>query len=111
MADSLYAEMVKSLKPGVRVKRGRDWNYGDGIDGNGEGTITGTCIGLYSLYKVKWDFHDKGYLFRMDAGKYDLQIVNFAMPSTNKSDQPLAKKLFWIRNSRTLRSYMSRQNL
>ena len=46
---------------------------------------------------MKWDCKDlphKGYGFRMDAGKCDLQIVNFAMPSTNKSDKPLAKKLF-----------------
>ena len=31
------------------------------------------------------------YALRMDAGKYDLQIVDFAMPSTEK---PLTKKLF-----------------
>ena len=54
MADSL-AEMVKSLKPGVRVKRGRDWNYGD-IDGNGEGKLTGTFMHEGRvLFKVIWD--------------------------------------------------------
>ena len=81
MADSL-AEMVKSLKPGVRVKRGRDWNYGD-EDENGEGTLTfiGHC----------YDVDDVPYSYRMDEGKYDLQIVDFALPST---DKPLTKKLF-----------------
>ena len=54
MVDSL-AEMVKSLKPGVRVKRGRDWNYGD-IDGNGEGKLTGTFMHEGRVFfKVKWD--------------------------------------------------------
>ena len=87
MADSL-AEMVKSLKPGVRVKRGRDWNYGD-IDGNGEGKFTGTIMheeGLL-LFKVLWDCEKaerRKDAFRMDAGKYDLQIVDFALPSTDK---------------------------
>ena len=70
------------------------------IDGNGEGTFTGTFLCLSSgrvLYKVKWDCKDSpnvNYGFRMDAGKYHLQIVNFPMPSTDKSDKPLAKKLF-----------------
>ena len=96
MADSLYAEMAKSLKPGVRVKRGRDWNYGD-IDGNGEGTFTGTydvtcTYRLLKKYEVKWDCTDfpiAGY--RMDDGKYDLQIVDFALPPT---DKPITQKLF-----------------
>ena len=93
MADSL-AEMVKSLKPGVRVKRGRDWNYGD-IDGNSEGTFTGTYtnhLNGWLFYKVKWDCTDfpiAGY--RMDDGKYDLQIVDFALPPT---DKPITQKLF-----------------
>ena len=90
MADSL-AEMVKSLKPGVRVKRGRDWNYGD-IDGNGEGKLTGTFMHEGRvLFKVIWDCGNVEYALRMDAGKYDLQIVDFAMPSTEKT---LTKKLF-----------------
>ena len=83
MADSL-AEMVKSLKPGVRVQRGRDWNYGD-IDGNGEGKLNGTFMHEGRvLFKVIWDCGNVEYALRMDAGKYDLQIVDFAMPSTEK---------------------------
>ena len=66
MADSLYAEMVKSLKPGVRVKRGRDWNYGD-IDGNSEGTFTGTYtnhLNGWLLYRVfhLWMYENKRIL-------------------------------------------------
>ena len=59
MVDSL-AEMVKSLKPGVRVKRGRDWNYGD-MDGNSEGTITSSYTGITGVLhcKVKWDCKDQ----------------------------------------------------
>ena len=94
MVDS-FAEMVKSLKPGVKVKRGRDWNYGD-IDGNSEGTLVGTFTCSFTgvlLYKVKWDKKDtnvnNGY--RMDKAKYDLQTVDFVLPSTDKL---LAKKLF-----------------
>ena len=95
MVDSL-AEMVKSLKPGVRVKRGRDWDYGL-IDGSTEGTLTGTFTSPFNgslLYKVKWDCKDPPNVYngyRMDEERYDLQIVDFALPST---DKPLTKKLF-----------------
>ena len=42
-------------------------------------------------FSVLWDCGNVEYAIRMDAGKYDLQIVDFAMPSTEK---PLTKKLF-----------------
>jgi hypothetical protein len=96
MVDS-PAEMVKFLKSGVRVKKGRDWNYGVPDIGNSEGIITGSYTSLHTgglLYTVKWDCKivpNVPYSFRMDEGKYDLQIVDFALPST---DKPLAKKLF-----------------
>ena len=91
MADFLE-EMAKSMKPGVRVKRGRDWKWGN-LDGNREGTV----IGPYTLqgrvlYQVRWDLNDSPiYGYRMDDGEYDLEIVDFAMPSI---DKPLTKKLF-----------------
>ena len=89
MADSL-AEMAKSLKPGVRVKRGRDWIFGD-IDGNGEGTFIGNFMHRGVLWKrVKWDCKDAENMYRMDDEKCDLQIVDFALPS----DKHLTKKLF-----------------
>ena len=82
MVDS-PAEMVKFLKSGVRVKKGRDWNYGVPDIGNSEGIITGSYTSLHTgglLYTVKWDCKivpNVPYSFRMDEGKYDLQIVDF----------------------------------
>ena len=84
-------EMAKSMKPGVRVKRRRYWNY-VGIDGNSEGTFIGTWTSPYTgslLFKVIWDCRNVEYALRMDTEIYDLQIVDFALPST---DKPLAKK-------------------
>ena len=93
MADYLE-EMAKSLKPGVRVRRGRDWNYGN-VDGNGEGTVIFILPPSFDdplLYSVKWDCtDDSNYCHRMDDGHYELQIVDFALPSI---DKPLTKKLF-----------------
>ena len=92
MADFLE-EMAKSMKPGVRVKRGRDWKWGN-LDGNREGTFTGTYKHRGRVFfEVIWDVQNSQIYggYRMDDGEYDLEIVDFAMPSI---DKPLTKKLF-----------------
>ncbi|XP_013402306.1 putative HERC2-like protein 3 [Lingula anatina] len=75
--------MAKKMVPGTKVKRGRDWRYGneDG-DPPGQGKVVDQLFGLngqdteVSHIKVKWDKSGRTEKYRMGAdGCYDLQLA------------------------------------
>ncbi|KAK7474948.1 hypothetical protein BaRGS_00033835 [Batillaria attramentaria] len=64
------------VEVGDRVKRGRDWAWGN-QDGNppGQGTVTGPEPGLSGWWKVHWDSGMEAS-YRVGAeDKYDLEII------------------------------------
>ena len=86
MSNSIEEEMKKLMKPGVRVVRGRDWQWGD-QDGYGPGTVMSKST-FDHWFKVKWDNRDEFYesYYRMGAeGKYDLKIIDYMQQPTEKS--------------------------
>ena len=76
MDNSIQEEMAKLMKPGVRVVRGRDWQYPDFMDESG--ACTGTVVqkvenGMFKdWWNVEW-IHKNGrkktFYFRMGVGK------------------------------------------
>ena len=94
MDKSVEEEMLKSIKQGDRVVRGRDWKYND-QDGNGPGTVTDRFdlemkIDGYEL-EVEWDNNGNCGWYRMGVnGKYDLEIVDYVQ----KTEKMLGSRIF-----------------
>ena len=87
MAESIEEQMTKLMRPGVRVIRGKDWNWND-QDGNGPGTVIGMEASelFENWWKVQWDDKSKPQqIYRMGAaGKYDLKIIDYEQQPTKK---------------------------
>ena len=84
MADSIEEQMAKLMKPGVRVVRGKDWDWYD-QDGNGPGTVIRMEASdpFKNWWKIEWDDKSKPQrIYKMGAGKYDLKIIGYERQPT-----------------------------
>ena len=74
-----FAEQIKkpsSWTLGKRVKRGRDWKWGDQDGGEGTlGTVTDVCDPTW--VEVRWDDGPTCQYRWGNEGKYDLEVVPF----------------------------------
>jgi len=105
MSNLTSEEMVKMMRPGLRVGRGRDWRY-DGVeDGNVPGTVLYEHSEKKNLWKVKWDNAVEGswnfyWMGRSETGEniYRLKIIEIPPPPPKKTPI-LGNKLFMAKNT------------
>ena len=88
MSDISWEEMAKMMKLGVRVVRGKDWQWAN-QDGNGPGTVI-KASKIACRWQVKWDSgppgSDGNYFYSMgEQGKFELKIENLVKSATQKS--------------------------
>jgi len=95
MADPMYEEMAKMMKPGVRVVQGKDWgserSHPDTFAVTGPGTVMSTYKSetYKNWWKVKWDACNIGdeWYYRMGVdGIYELKILDYMQEPTEKID-------------------------
>ena len=104
MSNLTNEEMLKMMKPGLRVVRGRDWDLptSRGVeDGNGPGTVLSEALYLKGSWKVKWDNNNEGLYwmgFSETQGRkiYRLKIIEIPAPKKNPI---LGNKLFMAKNT------------
>lgn len=78
MAASLRVRETKSVMSGVRVVRGRDWDWGDQDGGEG---FVGTVVwqeGGSGRVTVQWDTASRHSYSCGYGGKYDLRVLDTA---------------------------------
>ena len=108
MSNLTNEEMVKMMKPGLRVSRGRDWTcwrYEGVEDGNGPGTVLYEHPDKKNLWKVKWDNAVESsrnfyWMGRSETGEniYRLKIIEIP-PLAPKKNPILGNKLFMAKDT------------
>ena len=87
-------EMAKLMKPGVKVVRGDDFNYGD-EDGKGSGTVIEKDSLLPGWCTVRWDNNGNTFSYRMGfQNKFELKILNDEEPKIEKPGKTLGSLMF-----------------
>ena len=67
-------ELATMMTKGTKVKRGKDWHYGN-QDGNGEGTVTQPVDPL-GIIHVKWDANENENNYKMGMDdKFELMLA------------------------------------